>query len=409
VSAPRILLANEAGAGRGHVAKLASVARAFGDGLAMVAALASQKHARELAPHCARVLASPPLSYTSEARANPELEGNASWGDYLAAIGLAREEVVRHGLAWWRAAIVEEDASVLVADYAPLAMRAAQGLKAEGWDIEILAVGTGYGVPPAHLDHFPQLLPDYSRCAHPEAEILALLNRVGRETGLDPLPRLPALYEVDLQLPLTFAFLDPYDGLRARCALVPPVVNIAELVPEASGDELFVYFAAAELSLPGLVEALAALPMKRRGFLPGAAPATLERLAASGMIIEPAPVPVEAITRRSRLMLNAAQHGTLCAAALSGLPQVGLPQHLEQVFHGRRAEARGAMRLLPLGEQTAEAILDLVQVAWSDRALAAGARDLARELRAGYPADPAGSLARRVAPVLARAQAALVR
>lgn len=405
----RILLANEAGAGRGHVAKLASVAQAFGEDLPLVAALASRKHARELGPRCERVLAAPPLSYTREARANPELEGNASWGDYLAAIGLAREEVVRLGLAWWRATIIEEDASILVADYAPLAMRAAQGLKAEGWDIEILAVGTGYGVPPGQLDRFPQLLPDYSRCTHPEADILALVNRVGSETGLNPLPRLPALYEVDLALPLTLAFLDPYDGLRDEGALVPPSVNIAELAPETSGDELFVYFSADELGGPGLVEALATLPMKRRGFLPGANPATLERLAASGMIIEPTPVPLAAITRRTRLILNAAQHGTLCAAALCGLPQVALPQHLEQVFHGRRAEARGAMWMLPLDEQNAEAIREEVQLAWSDRALAAGARELALDLRAGYPADPAGVLSQRVAPVVARARAALVR
>lgn len=403
---PRILLANEAGSGRGHVTVLGMVGRALGQGLPIVAALASQKYASEFGSLCERVLRAPPLRYTPEALADPTLEGNATWGDYLAACGFAREEVVRRGLDWWRRTIVDEDISLLVADYAPLAMRAAQGLKADGWEIQILSTGTGYGVPPSHLERFPVLLPEYRRVVHPEETILALVNRVGAEMALDPLPWLPAIYEADLALPFTFPFLDPYDEARAEGEVFPPVVENAREPADGSGDELFVYFAGRELHEPSIVDALASLPLKRRGFLPGAPPQTVARLAASGMIIEAAPISAEAITRRSRLMLNSAQHGTICMAALAGVPQVALPRHLEQLFHGRRAESQGILRLLVDEGRSAEAIGSLIMEAWSDVDLSEAARELALDLRASYPADPGTALAARVAPVLGRARQA---
>ncbi|MDH3265030.1 MAG: hypothetical protein OEM24_13665 [Paracoccaceae bacterium] len=400
--APRILLANEAGGGDGHVAKLALIARALGPGLPLVAALARPRRAAPLSALGARILRAPALSLAAGVQAEPDREGNATWGDYLAAIGLAREEVVRQGLAWWRSAIVAEDISLLVADYAPLALRAAQGLKAEGWAIETVAAGTGYGVPPAHLPRFPRLLPDRSRSVHPESELLALLNRVGAEAGLDPLPALPALGAADLALPMTFAFLDPYAGHRAAGELCAPVIDLAPgTAPE--GDALFVYFSGTEADDPALIAALETLPFARLGYLPGASGATRARLAAAGMILKPAPLPPAAIAARARLVLAAGSHGTLCLAALAGLPQVALPQNLEQLCHGRRAEARGILRLVDKDARSAEAIAGTLRAAWSDAALARAALDSARALRADYPADPFAALATRLGPSLARA------
>ena len=86
--------------------------------------------------------------------------------------------MLRGHLNWWRQKIVDEDASMLVADCAPTALWAAQGMKAEGWEIETLSVGTGYGLPPARLPQFPVLLPDYDRRVTDEAAMLATLNRL---------------------------------------------------------------------------------------------------------------------------------------------------------------------------------------------------------------------------------------
>lgn len=403
---PKILLANEAGIGRGHIVKLLGVAQALGPGLPIVAGLARRKHADELAVVQAEILQAPVMGYTPEAVANPALEGNATWGDYLFAMGLARENHVRHALAWWTRTIVDRDISVLVADYAPLAMLAARGLKGQGWAIEIISTGTGYAVPPADLPTFPQLLPDYARVVHQEAEVLAMLNRVGAEFHIDPLPSLPALYHADMPLPSTFPFLDPYRAYRPATDLLPPQVSTVAGLAEP-GDEVFVYFSTTELADPAVVDALADLPLPRRAFVPGADAATATRLAAAGVRVMTAPQPIADIAARSRLILHSAQHGIICLAALAGLPQVAIPQHLEQLFHGRRAGQQGILDLLDSRERNKAALTDLLLRSYHDRPLQERARAFARALRAEHPQDANAVLQHRLAPLVARATQAL--
>ena len=404
--APKVLLANEAGIGRGHIVKLASLARAIGPGYPLLAGLARRKHADELQALGAQVLAAPALGYTPQAVANPVLEGNATWGDYLAALGLAREDQVRRSLAWWTQTIVEHDISILVADYSPLAMLAAQGLKAQGWAIEIISTGTGYGTPPADLPTFPQLLPDYAHVVHPEADVLALINRVAADLAIDPLPSLPAIYRADLALPSTLPFLDPYRNSRDPADLLPPQVDRADDIAD-QGTEVFIYFSTRELDDPAVVQAVATLPLPRRAFLPGATPEVAAQLAASGVLIETKPIPVADITARSRLILHSAQHGIICLAAMAGLPQVGLPQHLEQLFHGRRAGQQGVLDLLHGHERNQASVTDMIQTVYHSKTMQARAQDFARELRSTAPKDPQAILLARLAPVIARANQAV--
>lgn len=391
------------GAGRGHLVKLARVARALGPGLRVTAALSALRFADELRSTGARVRRCPPLRPDPAVKADPRLRGNATWACYLAAAGLLDDATIRHSLAYWRSLIVSEDISILVADYAPLALLAARSLKAEGWDIRTIIVGTGYGVPPASLERFPNLPGSGTRIVHPEEEVTAALNRALAETGSDPLPRLSALYAADLALAATFAFLDPYASHRAATDLCPPLVDLSPAL--AAGEELFVYFSRDEAEAEDLCSALCALPMPRRGYLPALSAATRDRLLASGMILEPAPVPPARIAERSRMILHPAPHGTLCMAALAGLPQIGLPGHREQMAHARRAEEAGILRLLPPGQAPAEAILHLVTAAWTDAEFHARARAVATGLRQGFPADPMQDLGERLAPELAAARA----
>ncbi|MBW6507885.1 MAG: hypothetical protein K0B00_14240, partial [Rhodobacteraceae bacterium] len=86
---PRVLLASEMGAGRGHVTTLAATARVLGPGLPVTAARPSLRFAAILEGQGAHILQAPALRYTAAARADPAHEGNASWSDYLAACGLA--------------------------------------------------------------------------------------------------------------------------------------------------------------------------------------------------------------------------------------------------------------------------------------------------------------------------------
>ncbi|PTE12775.1 hypothetical protein C5F44_16670 [Fuscovulum blasticum DSM 2131] len=395
-SGPKVLLANEMGGGRGHVSGLRQMARALGPGVARLATLPSLHFAPELEAEGVPVLRAPPLWLTAAMRADKQLYGNTTFACYLAACGLADPHLVRRGLMFWRDLIVAEDVSVLIADYAPLALRAARGLQEEGWQIRILSSGTGFGAPPPDLPEFPPLVPDPGRLVHPERDTLAVVNAVSAELGLEPLPALPALFRADRVLAATFDFLDPYAAQRPAGQLVPPLVDRAEDL--AAGDEVFFYFSRTEADQPALCESICALPLPRRAFLPRASDATRARLAAAGVTVESGPVSATALAARSRLVVHSAPHGTLCMAALAGLPQVGLPSHREQVMHGRSAAAAGVVRLIEAETPATPDILTAIITAYEDAALRRRARDLAAALRAGFPADPLADLAARLTP-----------
>lgn len=395
----RALLANEAGGGRGHVTTLAAVGRALGPEVDLVAAIGRLTYASDLGP-IACIIKAPLLARAKSATQTFALRGSASWGDILAEIGLDDPAKIRRGLAFWRKLIIDNDISLLVADFAPLALRAALGLRDEGWAIRIISIGTGYTSPPNGITTFPVFLPDHDRVTRTEAATLALLNDVSE--GLPPLPRLPALYDVDLAIATTFDFLDPY-GNRAASGRIAPLVAASETLA-GGGTGVFVYFSTAELTDSVLVDALANLPLPRRGYLPSAAPEVRDRLAASGMELLPHPASAEDIARYARLIIHAAPHGTVCLAALAGLAQFGVPQHLEQLFNARQAAAKGILRIGQRGDPDLAA---QITAAYADPDLQSRARDLALILRQGHPADPIQALADLLRPEIDAARAAL--
>lgn len=393
----RALLANEAGGGRGHVTTLAAVGRALGPGIPKIAALGRVDYATELAGLCTRVVKAPLLARPTAAHRPFALPGSATFGDTLAEIGLEDPDKVRRGLAFWRTLIIEEDISLLVADFAPLALRAACGLRDEGWSIRLVSIGTGYYSPPASLQRFPVFLPDHDHVTRTEDRTLAVVNAVGAESDLAPLARLSALYAVDLPLATTFDWLDPYRAIRPVHDRIAPLITAPQACA-GPGTEVFIYFSTAELQDAALVCALEGMALPRRGFIPSAAPDVRARLAASGMILLDAPATADEIAARSRLIVHAAPHGAVCLGALAGLPQFAVPHHLEQVFNARQAEAKGVLTYALPGSQD---MADRIAEAYSDIGMAANARALACDLRATHPANPVASLAERLAPVIA--------
>lgn len=399
----RALLANEAGGGRGHVTTLAAAARALGDDVDRIAAVGRLNYAQDLADSCPTVLKAPLLTRPKSLPRTFALRGSASFGDTLAEIGLGDPGKVARGLRFWRDLIVERDISILIADLAPLAQWAALGLRDEGWEILIVSIGTGYYTPPRNLAAFPVFLPDHDRILHPEADTLAVLNASGARAGLDALPRLAALYDVDLALATTFDFLDPYRAVRPARDRVAPLIPASSQMAGA-GHGVFVYFSTQELADPALVDALAGLNLPRRGYLPSATPEVRARLLASGMELLDQPANPDAIAAYARLIVHAAPHGTLCLAALAGSPQFAIPRHLEQLYNARAAEACGILRHALPGDPTLGA---QIAAAHADPGLARQAHDFALALRAAHPADPVAALRDRLRPGIDRVRAAL--
>jgi hypothetical protein len=375
--------------------RLARLGQALGPRFRFDAALASRSHEGELKVLNAGVRSAPGLHYDPAhlaRRRGPAGVLTATWGEYLGDLGFDRVDRIRDAVVWWRRVMQEDGTALLAADYAPLAQLAARSL-----GIPCVVTSQGYGLAPAHLPIFPVVHPEASLRLHDEVRLLDNVNAVATEVGLPPLAGLPEVYRADLSLVHTFDFLDPYRAWR-RDTCLPPV-NDHSPVLASDGDEVFVYCSTEELERPGVVEALERLPMPRRGFLLRATPEVSARLSASGMVLESAPVPVAEIARRSRVLLHAGQHGMLSVGLLAGLPQVALPQNLEQLFHAQRAEAAGVARVIIARECVEERVVATVSAMYDDATARNTARRLALSLRSGLDAAPRDLLVRAVSPL----------
>ena len=160
---PRALLANEAGAGRGHILTLRSIAQGLGPGFDFDAALANLDHAGELADIGAEVFPGVKLIYDRSRRQGPGAIPTATWADYLGDLGFADPDRLRLLVAWWVDVFLTRGIEVLVADYAPTAMIAAQALAARGYPIKVIATGTGYVCHPMICRCFPPSCPNIKR------------------------------------------------------------------------------------------------------------------------------------------------------------------------------------------------------------------------------------------------------
>ncbi|WP_435258855.1 glycosyltransferase [Thioclava sp. FR2] len=333
------------------------------------------------------------LSYDSSRRLGPERIPTATWGEFLGDSGFSSVSRIREIVAWWRLVLSSRDVKLVLADYAPLAMFAARSL-----GIKSIATGTGYGLPPPNMLEFPVLSQDATIRLHDEKVLVENLNTVADEIGMPRLASFPELYRADLQLVRTLPFLDPYEEVRENATYLPPVTDISPVLAQG-GEEVFVYFSTIEFNDPGVVEALANLPLPRRGYLPAPPPGVAERLIQSGMILEDRPVPVSKIAERSRILLNAGQHGILCLGLYAGLPQVCLFQHREQLFHAQRAADQGVARVVHPREREERNLVTIIMETYHDAAMREKAHQIARQLKAEMNVSPDLMLRNAIAPI----------
>ena len=137
-----------------------------------------------------------------------------------------------------------------------------------------------------------------------------------------------------------------------------------------------------------------------RAFIPLIDDKAAEDLTRRGVLVERSPVPVDLVARRSRLLVNAGQHGTVCLGLAAGLPQVSVPQKPEQEYNAEAVESRGV--LISVDKETSDAarFRSIILDAYEDAAMTRRARDLADELRPHFQANRRKLVRRRIAAVM---------
>lgn len=354
----RALLAWEGGDGRGHITSLRTIADAIGDRFRFDAALCITTHAAALTGLCDVVIPAPPLK-TASPGLRPAGTPPATWGEFLGDVGFGDRDQIAARIAWWQRVMRGQDISLLIADFSPFALLAARGL-----GIPSVSSGVGYFVPPASMTRFPVLVENPPVLLHDEAAMVTAVNDVAGDFGVPPLTTLPAIYSGATDIVLSPPILDPYRELRTE-PHIPPAADFASAAFTA-GDEVYGYFSTTEMQQEGIVEGLICTGLPTRLFVPGVDATTAARLEAAGIVLERAPVPVDLIAQRSRVIVNAGQHGILCLALSCGRPQIVLPQHIEHLHNGRVAQRAGVARVLTRKEWQASLVSQAIRDAYGD-------------------------------------------
>lgn len=399
--AARVLLCCEAGAGRGHVTTLATVARALWPDHPCQAILARTTHADVLEPVCDRVDRGTHIGRVPQAPASSVL----NWADWLLTRGFADPAILQPRFDWWCEALRAIRPGLVVADFAPTALLAARAL-----GVRSVATGAAFGIPPSKLPQFPDYLTPQQAADHgtvladappPDAAaICAAINLALGPRGLPPLAHLPQVYAADLALPAGVTLWDPYAAWRERPLLMP--IDPLPPLQRRAGSEVFIYFSTAELEDVATCAALRRLPFAARLVAPGLTAELARDLAANPRLtIAPAPLSLNEIVARSRVILCAGQAGTLSLAVLAGIPVLALPVQLEQMSNALRAAAQlDSVRVLPRKLRSAEAILATLTELWVRPDLADAARQNAIQIRAQFGESAQESYRRLLMPLL---------
>lgn len=321
----KFLLGWELGANRGHLVRMADLARRLtAEGHEVV--IATQRLNRDFDLPADVQLWQAPIW--------PRLLGNVgalggpmpnTMGDILVRVGLDIPGTLPVLVQAWRQVVEAVRADAVAADFAPALLCAARGR------MPTLALGLAFDSVPGHLDEFPSLTGQPA--AYPEAPILGAVNASMTEAGLEPLAHLPQLFAADHALAGTFSELDVYAKWRREPVVAP---SVAHPVGEAgTGEEVFLYADAALLRTSALWDGLVRSGLPIRVYAQGASATQLAELARQGFIVEPAPIPFARIAERSRVVMTYGGLGFVSSALAAGVPVVVVHYDLEKALTGQ--------------------------------------------------------------------------
>lgn len=384
---PRVLLAWELGANRGHVTALGRVAQELSERGARVTfavqRLDAMRALRPLDPSWSIVQAPvwPGLIVASGFRLS---QPTASFGDILANSGLRDSAVVEFLLRGWDGLLTATGADVVITNFAPIAQLSARGR------VPVVAAGNGFTLPPDHLPEFPPLLK--ARPTYPEDQLLQAVNLGLERTGRAGLSHLPEIMSADRRMPHSLRIFDPYESVRLEQMLAPILPGWTPVRP-AGGDEIFVYFAETTPRAEHIFEAFARMGRSVRIHVPNLPAATARKLAAAGASVEPKPLPVADIARRCRLVISHGGLGLVSMTLAAGLPQLVLAPDLEKRLIGETIVRLGVGRLVRWRDVDVEVILAAVDLLLADESTRERACRLGAELTSLLQENSAGRIA----------------
>lgn len=366
----RVLIGWELGAGQGHIVKLKDVAAELKRRGHEVVLAVQQTAAM---PDGCEVWQAPLWPALLTARGRRSTASPATFGDILVALGLAEPGVVSGLLRAWEGILRGARPDLVVAEFAPSLLLAAAGR------IPALAIGTGFGTPPAGLAAFPSLTG--KPAAHDERR---LLDHVNRELGLverPALPALPAMLQADRTLTEVFRELDPYRAWRDAGDYSAPHIQAIPPMADGQGEELFFYFNGIAGFQKELFLGAVDSGLKIRMHDPRMSEVEIGELERAGITFERKPVPFAKIVERSRLVVSHGGLGLACTALCAGLPHVIVPFDMEKRLTAAALVEAGLGASADHKALKRDAVAGLLNQTYADDALGKRARAAAPDFR----------------------------
>lgn len=366
----RILIGWELGANTGHIVKIAGIA----------AELAARGHQPVLAlQHIAAApsrysLWQAPLWPTQLATlSRTGATTPATMGDILAVLGLGDVAAMRGLIGAWDAILKAVNPDLVIAEYAP-------GLTMAAFErVPVLALGTGFSLPPPHLPHFASLTG--KPAVEDESRLLDGLNAALAANGRRPRERLTSLFDADREIAAVFREIDPYREWRQSRHGVPSVMP-APALATLRGDEVFIYMNGLTRWPNGFWQGVVDSRLKVRVYDPRLSEADATVLEGAGLRIERKAVPFERIVERSRLVVSHGGLGMACSSLLAGMPMLFVPFDIEKRMVSASIVEIGLGRRLDFENVESARLAGTLREAFHDDAMGERARAAAPGFRA---------------------------
>ncbi len=263
-------------------------------------------------------------------------------GDILSAAGLADLLTAQRMVEAWDRLLAELRPRLVVTDYAPFLSLAIFGR----WPH--LSVGTGFTLPPDHLDGFPRLNGDgLVRSPDVERTFAALLER--RRVSVAAPPRVLC---GDQSFPCVVPDLDVFASLR-RLPAAGPLSPGREPGPPASSSIVAYLSAEAE----GCRTVLAGLARSGRTgvvYVRGGDDSHALILQGSSVRWCPEPLRLPEAIQNSGVVVHAGGANTAQQALLGARPQLVFPDYLEQRMNAAELERMGVGQTMSPDDGVAE-------------------------------------------------------
>lgn len=399
---PRILIAWELGSNFGHAGEIAAVARHLTDQAEVVVAAQNVLTIRQIAPDLPiKVMAAP---FAPPRRANKDDENAGSYPDALRYCGWDDPVTLTTLIEAWRALFDLVQPDVLATQTAPTALLAARGL-----DLKVANFGSGYNCPPRaqpmpqHIHWEPRTDVDLSER---EAQVLAAANTALRAHNAPEMEQFCDLLRMDAYLLTTVPALDHYaprdafeDGDKEYVGPLFVADSGAEIEWRAGKQHrVFAYLRPNTPSFEAGVRALARLdPQSCHVILsaPGITDALVERLAPTAVQAINGPVRLQSLLQECHLVVNHSSHGMMAAALRSGVPQIGLPNHPEQIMVSY-ALGQAGIGLGLVGKYGPDEVLDAIQKVFQSDKIKETVKRIAAQSYEDHGDDPSATVAKRI-------------